>query len=174
MTLAELCEAAMTRSDNTAGNLILRSLGGPAFATAFARSLGDKMTRLDRWETDLNEATPGDPRDTTTPSAMAPLLRKLLLEKQLSRKSREQLIAWLVANTTGDARLRAGLPSDRRIADKTGTGERGTANDIAAIWPPQRKPFVVSVFVTDTKASLAVRNAKIASIGREVTQLARE
>ena len=126
MTLAELCAAAMTQSDNTAGNLLLKSLGGPAGVTDFARTLGDSATRLDRWETALNEATPGDARDTTTPAAMAADLHALLAdEKILSPRAREQLTEWLVANRTGDARLRAGLPKDWRVGDKTGSGDHG-------------------------------------------------
>ncbi|WP_074078254.1 class A beta-lactamase [Microvirga massiliensis] len=168
MTLAELCEAAMTQSDNTAGNLILKTLGGPSGVTTFARSLGDLVTRLDRWETDLNEAAPGDPRDTTTPDAMTANLHSLAVDNGLSPQSRDQLTAWLVANKTGDARLRAGLPKNWRIGDKTGSGERGTANDVAVIWPPQRKPLIVSVYLTETKASSDERNAAIAEIGRAV------
>jgi beta-lactamase class A len=168
MTLAELCDAVMTRSDNTAGNLILKSLGGPSGVTTFARSLGDPVTRLDRWETDLNEATPGDPRDTTTPDAMTANLHSLAVDAVLSPRSRDQLTAWLVANKTGDARLRAGLPKDWRIGDKTGSGELGTTNDVAVIWPPQRKPLIVSVYMTETETSFDDRNAAVAEIGRAV------
>lgn len=169
MTLAELCEAAMTRSDNTAGNIILASLGGPSGVTEFARSIGDSMTRLDRWETDLNEATPGDPRDTTTPDAMAACLRSLVVEDGLSRRSRERLATWLVSNRTGDAKLRAGLPKDWRVGDKTGGGDHGTTNDVAVIWPPGRGPVIVSVYMTETDASFDDRNAAIAEVGRAVT-----
>jgi beta-lactamase class A len=170
MTLAELCAAAMTLSDNTAANLILGTLGGPSGLTAFARSLGDPATRLDRWETALNQATPGDPRDTTTPDAMAANLRRLAVEDVLSQRSRDQLVAWLVSNRTGDTRLRAGMPKDWRVGDKTGTGSHGTANDVAVIWPPARKPLVVAVYVTETKASLDDRNAAIADVGRAVSR----
>ncbi|PWC52900.1 class A beta-lactamase [Azospirillum sp. TSO22-1] len=171
MTVAEICEAAMTLSDNTAANLILDSLGGPVALTAFVRSLGDAVTRLDRRETELNTAIPGDPRDTTTPAAMAGSLRALAVGDHLSASSREQFNAWMVATRTGDARLRAGLPKDWRIGDKTGTGDHGTANDVAVIWPPGRKPLVVSVYVTQTKASLDDRNAAIAEVGRLVREL---
>ena len=168
MTVAELCEAAVTRSDNTAGNLILRSIGGPPGLTAFVRSLDDPVTRLDRWETELNEARPGDPRDTTTPAAMAGNLHALVLGNTLSRESRDQLTAWLVANKTGDAKLRAGLPKEWRIGDKTGAGELGTMNDIAVIWPPARKPLIVTIYMTETTASFDDRNAGIAEIARAV------
>jgi beta-lactamase class A len=169
MTVAELCKAAITLSDNTAGNLILASIGGPKGLTAFARSLGDKMTRLDRIETALNEALPDDPRDTTTPRAMATDLQTLVLGKTLSAKSREQLAIWLVANTTGGKRLRAGLPSGWRVGDKTGTGERGTANDVAVLWPPGRAPVIVTVYLTAATVSPNQQSAVIAGIGRAVT-----
>src|SRR5690606_36871112 len=112
LSLAQLCEATITTSDNTAANLILRELGGPAALTDFLRSIGDGVTRLDRLEPELNEASPGEDLDTTTPRAMARTLRTLLLGDVLSPPSREQLAAWLKANTTGGRRLRAGLPSD--------------------------------------------------------------
>ncbi|MEM5331452.1 class A beta-lactamase [Paraburkholderia sp. JHI2823] len=166
MTVAELCEAALTRSDNTAANLLLESVGGPSAITAFARGLGDPLTRLDRNETSLNEAIPGDPRDTTTPAAMVANLHELLLGERLSAASREQLIAWLVANQTGDARLRAGLPKEWRVGDKTGTGDRGTANDIAIVWPTGRAPILVATYLTGaTRASSAQRDAAIAKVG---------
>ncbi|MGB7479584.1 MAG: class A beta-lactamase, partial [Burkholderiaceae bacterium] len=122
MTLAELCHAAVTRSDNTAGNLLLQSFGGPLQLTAFTRALGDPATRLDRIEPDLNEAAPGDPRDTTTPDGMLASLRQLLLGEALSANSRRQLLDWLLADQTGGTRLRARLPAGWRVADKTGTG----------------------------------------------------
>jgi beta-lactamase class A len=168
MTLGELCAATMTLSDNTAANVILKTLGGPAGLTAFVRDLGDAETRLDRWETELNEATPGDPRDTTTPDAMAENLRGLTLEDVLSPQSRQRLTEWLIANKTGDMRLRAGLPKDWRIGDRTGTGAHGSTNDVAVIWPPGRRPLVVCVYVTETRASLDDRNAAIADVGRAV------
>lgn len=166
MTLAEICEAAMTLSDNTAGNIILRSLGGPSAVTAFARSLGDTATRLDRWETDLNEAVPGDPRDTTTPRAMAANLRSLAIGDRLSPASRHQLAAWLVANRTGEAKLRAGLPKAWRIGDKTGGGDWGTTNDVAVVWPPGRQPLIATVYITETQRSFDDRNAAIADVAR--------
>ncbi len=166
MALAELCEAGITQSDNTAGNLVLASLGGPSGVTAYARALGDAVTRLDRTETGLNDAVPGDPRDTTTPGAMTANLRALVVGDALSQPSRDQLTAWLVANQTGGAKLRAGLPGDWRVGDKTGGGDWGTTNDVAVIWPPDRKPVIVSVYLTGTKASFDDRNAAIAAVGR--------
>jgi beta-lactamase class A len=168
MTVERLCEAAITLSDNTAGNLLLASFGGPAGLTAFARSLGDEVTRLDRIETDLNEAAPGDPRDTTTPAAMLENLRKILVGEVLSPASRERIAAWLVANRTGDARLRAGVPKEWRVGDKTGTGGHGTTNDVAVLWPPNRAPILVAAYFAESEASPEERNATLAEVGRIV------
>lgn len=167
MTLAGICEAAMIHSDNTAANLILKSLGGPPAVTAFARSIGDPVTRLDRTEPTLNEAIPGDPRDTTTPAAMVKNMRALLLGDVLSATSKAQLTAWLVGNKTSDTRLRAGFPG-WRVGDKTGTGDRGTANDIAIAWPPARKPILVTVYLTGASTSADRRSAAIAAVGLAV------
>lgn len=169
MTLAEICEAAITLSDNTAGNLQLAAIGGPAGLTAFVRTLGDSVTRLDRIETELNEATPGDPRDTTTPAAMAANLRKLVLGDALSAKSRARLKAWLIANKTGDTRIRAGVPEGWVVGDKTGTGGRGTNNDVGVLWPPARAPLVVSVYLTECGAAMERRNAAIAAVAKAIT-----
>ena len=169
MTVGELCDAAVTLSDNTAGNLLLDSFGGPAGLTAYARSLGDEVTRLDRRETDLNEARPGDPRDTTTPAAMVDLLRQTVLGDALSGPSRAQLTAWLVANKTGDKRLRAGVPKDWRVGEKTGTGENNTTNDVGIIWPPARAPIIVAAYYVEARASGDERNAVLAEVGRLAT-----
>jgi beta-lactamase class A len=169
MTLAELCEAAITVSDNTAANLLLASLGGPDSVTAFARSLGDTMTRLDRNEPTLNEAMPGDPRDTTTPAAMLANIRALILGDALTEPSRGQLKAWLLANKTGGGRLRAGLPGDWVVGDKTGSGDYGSTNDVGVIWPPGRAPIVVTIYFTETKAALEQCMAVLASVGRAIT-----
>ena len=168
MTLAEICEAAMTMSDNTAGNLILAALGGPAGFTAYARSLGDSVTRLDRIEPELNEALPGDPRDTTTPLAMLGNLQKLVLGDALSPASKEQLTKWMLANKTGDTRLRAQLPAGWRTGDKTGAGDRGTNNDVGVLWPPERKPIVVTAYLTGTSEPADKRNATLAAVGRAI------
>lgn len=168
MTMAEICEAALTLSDNTAGNTILKSIGGPSGVTEFARSIGDEVTRLDRWETDLNEALVGDERDTTSPNAMAQTLRQLLLGDTLSESSRQQLQEWMIGNKTGDAKLRAGLPFGWVVGDKTGGGENGTMADVAIIWPTNRQPLIVAVYMTETTASFDDRNAGIAEIARSL------
>ena len=172
MTLAELCHAAITLSDNTAGNLLLDSFGGPAGLTAFARTLGDNITRLDRRETELNEAIPGDPRDTTTPAAMLDDMRRLLLDDVLSPASRQQLADWLLANTTGASRLRAGLPGDWRVGDKTGTSDNGASNDIAIAWPPGRAPLLVTAYYAEATVPQETRNEVLAEVGRIAAGLA--
>jgi beta-lactamase class A len=172
MTVAELAHAAMTLSDNTAANLLLASFGGPAGLTAFIRSLGDEVTRLDRIETALNEATPGDPRDTTTPAAMLECMRRLVTGDALSARSREQLTAWLIANKTGDARLRAGLPKNWRVGDKTGSGGNGATNDIAVAWPPGRGPILVTAYHAEASGSADAHNAVLAEVGRIVAEMA--
>ncbi|MFF3624714.1 class A beta-lactamase [Streptomyces sp. NPDC002467] len=145
MTLRALCDAAVRHSDNTAGNLLFRDLGGPrGFQRALA-GLGDRTTRADRWETALNQATPGDLRDTSTPRALATDLHAYALGDTLGAEGRALVVDWLRRNTTGDALVRAGVPADWRVGDKTGTAEYGTRNDIAVLWPPHREPIVVAV-----------------------------
>lgn len=168
MTVAELCAAAVQYSDNTASNLLMKLLGGPAGVTAYARSIGDAEFRLDRWETDLNTAIPGDPRDTSTPEAMGRSVQRLALGDALQAPQREQLQTWLRGNTTGATRIRAGVPSAWQVGDKTGTGDYGTTNDIAVLWPPQRAPVVVAVYVTQQAQDAKARNDVVASAARIV------
>jgi beta-lactamase class A len=171
LTLLELCAAAVTVSDNTAANLLLGALGGPAGLTAYARTLGDETTRLDRLEPMLNTAEPGDERDTTTPLAMAQDLHALLLGGALSSASRGKLTGWMQASTTGLARLRAGAPAASRVADKTGSGEHGTTNDVGVLWLPQREPVVIAAYLTGTPASAELRNAVLADAARLALRL---
>jgi len=168
MTVGELCEAAVTVSDNAAANLLLKSVGGPAAITRHARGLGDTMTRLDRIEPALNESRPGDPRDTTTPRAMSVALRSALLGNALSPAGRAQLMQWMVATKTGGERLRAGMPAAWRVGDKTGTGNRGSTNDVAIVMPPNRAALIVVAYLTQTTASMDRRNAALADVGRAV------
>ncbi len=168
MSVAALCGAALTLSDNTAANLLLASLGGPAAVTQYARTIGDSITRLDSTEPELNSAEAGDPRDTTTPLSMARDLAALTAGTALSSASRELLVNWLVGCKTGDAKLRAGLPKAWRVGDKTGLGAHGTSNDVAAIWPQGRAPLMVTVYLTQTELSDDKRNAIFAAIGRNV------
>ena len=167
LTVAQLCEATMTQSDNAAANLLLPLVGGPAGLTAVLRSWGDATTRLDRPEPHLNDVPPGDTRDTTTPRAMTEHLRHLVLGNTLTPASRTQLTAWLVANRTGDHRLRAGLPKDWRVGDKTGSGP-GTTNDVAVLWPPGRAPLLVAAYLTGSPQADDRRNATLAAVAREI------
>jgi beta-lactamase class A len=168
LTVAELCEASLVVSDNTAANLLLGTFGGPPALTAYARTLGDTKTRLDRDEPNLNQAVPGDERDTTTPEAMARNLESLLLGTALSRSSRERLSGWMSASTTGLQRLRAGVPPSWRVADKTGSGMENTTNHVAILWPPEGKPIVVAGYLTTTPAPADVRNRVFAELAREI------
>jgi beta-lactamase class A len=168
MTIGELCEATITTSDNTAGNLVLKVIGGPQGFTKYVQSIGDTVTRLDRTEPDLNEAKPGDARDTTTAAALTLTMQKLVLGDVLSVKSRELLTNWLVGNKVGDTKVRAGLPKDWRVADKTGGGGFGTNNDTGVIWPPNRKPILFTILTTETSASTDDKNAGMADIARSL------
>jgi beta-lactamase class A len=168
MTIAELSKAALTFSDNTAANLLLASFGGPPAITSFARSVGDTMTRLDRNETSLNEGTPGDPRDTTTPTAMLGNLERILFGNVLKSRSRLQLTEWMLANTTGKAKLVAGLPADWKVADKTGAGDHGSNNDIGVLYPPAGQPILMTSYLTETTVPTEERNAIHAEIARAV------
>jgi beta-lactamase class A len=170
MKLADLCAAAVEFSDNTAANLILASIGGPAGWTGFVRSIGDGQSRLDRNEPTLNTAIPGDPRDTTTPAAMAHDLKAALLDGALSPTSRGQLKGWMIAAQTGMARLRAGLPKAWQVGDKTGAGDRATSNDIAVAWSPAG-PIVIACYLTGAEAATAAaRDSAIADVGRLVAE----
>ncbi|TFF39915.1 class A beta-lactamase [Pseudomonas sp. RIT623] len=170
MTVAELCAATLQYSDNTAGNLLLEQVGGPAGLTAFARQLGDPTFRLDRNEPTLNTALPDDPRDTTTPLAMGVTLQRLLLGDALAPAGREQLQAWLKGNTTGDARIRAGVPKGWIVGDKTGSGDYGVANDVGIVWPKGRAPWILVVFSRGPQQSSPWNHEPIAAATRLVVQ----
>lgn len=171
LSLAQLCEATLTTSDNTAANLILASYGGPAALTAYARRLGDRVTRLDRTEPELNRrAASGEPLDTTTPRAMAHTLRALLVGDALAPASRARLLQWLQANTTGGKRLRAGLPAGWQVGEKTGTAG-DDANDIGIAFPPQRAPVIVTAYLAESATDGATREAALAGVGRLLAKL---
>lgn len=165
MTVGELCAAAITMSDNTAGNLLLKIVGGPAGLTACLRQIGDNVTRLDRWETELNEALPGDVRDTTTPASMATTLRKLLTTPSLSARSQQQLLQWMVDDRVAGPLIRAVLPAGWFIADKTGAGERGSRGIVALLGPDGKAERIVVIYLRDTPATMVERNQQIAGIG---------
>ncbi|MGY2048206.1 class A beta-lactamase [Methylobacterium sp. JK268] len=170
MTLEEACAAAVTWSDNTAANLMLKGLGGPPGVTAFARAQGDDVTRLDRTEPTLNTAIPGDPRDTTSPAAITALLERVLLGPVLSAESRARLLGWMTRSPTGAKRLRAGLPEGWQVGDKTGTGENGTANVVALLHPPRAAPLVAAVYLTQSSGPAASRDGVHAEVGRLIAQ----
>lgn len=170
LTVAELCAAAITLSDNTAANLLLATLGGPQGLTAFLRRSGDRTSRLDRWETALNEALPGDARDTTTPEAMAQTLRQLLTGNVLSAASQRQLQRWMVDDKVAGPLLRSALPAGWFIADKTGAGNRGSRGIVAALGPDGKASRIVVIYLTETKASMDERNKQIAAIGETLVQ----
>jgi len=167
MTMQALLEAAIEYSDNTAANLLLTAIGGPAGLTKYVRGLGDAVTRLDRTEPTLNTNIKGDPRDTTTPAAMLADLQTVLVgTTALSDPSRRHLTDWLVANTTGNERLRAGLPAGWRVGDKTGTGVNGATNDIAIAWPPGKPPVLIAAYFSESRAPDADRSRALADVAR--------
>ncbi|MBF6330306.1 class A beta-lactamase [Nocardia transvalensis] len=145
MTIGELCDAAVRYSDGTAGNLLLDDIGGTAGLTDYLRSLGDRVGRMDHYEPELNRVAPGDEADTTTPRAIAADYRALILGSALPDDKRALLTDWLRRNVTGSKRIRAATPEKWSVADKTGTGDYGRANDIAIVWPPTGAPLVLAI-----------------------------
>jgi beta-lactamase class A len=174
VSAAFLCETTLRTSDNTAANYLLEVLGGPQAVTQFLRETGDETTRLDRMEPELNEGEPGSELDTTTPRAMASLAQSFLTEDMLPPADREQLTAWLMANEVGGPLLRSGIPADWRIADRTGAGGYGTRGIVAVMWPSEREPIVAAIYLTETEASMAERNAAIAEIGAALARAVHE
>jgi beta-lactamase class A len=148
MTVKDLAEVAITYSDNCAANLLLKELGGPTAITRFSRSIGDPVTRLDRWEPELNTAEPGRVTDTTSPRAIGQSYARLTLGHALNRADADQLTNWLLANTTGANRIRAGLPAAWGWGDKTGSGKYSSTNDVGIAFPPGRAPIVIAVLST--------------------------
>ncbi|PEG36338.1 class A beta-lactamase [Mycolicibacterium agri] len=143
MSLADLCAAAVQVSDNAAGNLLLQTIGGPSAITHFARSIGDERTRLDRWEIELNSATPGDPRDTSTPRALGGGYRALLTGDALAPPQRQQLEDWMRANETSS--IRPALPEGWTTADKTGNGDYASTNDVGIAYGPQGERLLLAI-----------------------------
>ena len=170
LTFDALCAAAAEYSDNTAANLLLRETGGPEALTTWVRSLGDPAFQLSYGEPEVNYSRFGDLSDTTTPQAMADSYRRFVLGEVLTPASGTKLAGWLVANTTGGNRLRAGLPSSWRVGDKTGTYDDKwfSTVDVAIAWPPGRAPLVIAGFVTDTPDTATAERALV-DIARKVT-----
>lgn len=179
MSIAALAQAAQEMSDGAAANLLVRRLGGPAAATAKFREMGDTVTRLDRYEPDLGLVLSADLRDTTSPFAMAQLVRRITTGRLLQRGSRERLLRWMQNTSTGPNRLRAGLPAEWRSGNKTGTGRTpGTTNkcnDIAITFPPGKSPIIISAYFDSgeyTEQTEARHEAVLAEVGKIAAQWA--
>lgn len=168
MTVGEVADAAIRYSDNTAGNLLLRALGGPNGLDAALRKIGDSTTDSERFEPNLNQITPGDHRDTSTPRTLAADLRKYAVGTALSAEARKQLTNWLVGNTTGATLIRASVPSGWRVGDKTGAGDHATRNDIAVVWPTGRAPIVLAILSDRTAAEAKYDDALVAAAAKIV------
>lgn len=167
LTVRDLCRATMVTSDNPAANLLLGVVGGPTGVTRFLREHGDAVTRNDRTEPQMNQFVPGDPRDTTSPAAMAASLQRFVLGDVLKPASRQQLADWLIDNETGDARLRAGLSKTWRVGDKTGSNGKDTTNDIAILWPlGGGAPWVLTSYLQGATVDAAGRNEVLAQVAR--------
>jgi beta-lactamase class A len=168
MSVADMCEAAVELSDNTCANALLARFGGPTALTAFWRSIGDTVSRLDHNEPELNRTPLGRPEDTTTPAAMAGNLRRLILGKALSPSSRERLTGWMLGCKTGDNRLRAGLPKDWRVGDKTGNNGKDASGDIAVTWSTRGEPVVICAYTRGGEPTPRQIDDVFAEIGRYV------
>ncbi|MCF2532425.1 class A beta-lactamase [Yinghuangia sp. KLBMP8922] len=168
MTIRQLCDAAVRFSDGTAGNLLLREIGGPAGLTAYTRSLGDTVTRMDRIEPALTEAAPGDPRDTTSPRALGTDFHRIVLGDALDPEQRALLRDLLERSETGARRIRAGVPRDWKVADKTGTGDYGTLDDIAIAWPPGAEPVVIALMSSKAAKDAAYDEGLLAEAAAHV------
>lgn len=169
MTVGALCEATTIWSDNAAANLLLDALApkkGPEAMTRFLRSIGDQTTRVDRYEPEMNTGPESDLRDTTTPTAILATWKALLVDDALSPASRQQLAAWVLDNRTGDKRLKAGLPRDWKVGDKTGNDGKAITNDIAIAWPPGRKPLLIAAFHDRGSSDDDTRSAVLAEVAR--------
>lgn len=170
ITLLQACEAALTESDNTAGNIVLRAIGGPAAVTSFARTVGDHRSRLDRWEPELNDAEPGDPRDATSPEALAAGYNTILVGDALERAERDRLTGWMRATRTSDKRFRAALPQGWTSADKTGAGSYGSTNDAGLVLGPRGERTLLTIMTRsgDDRRDAAPFNDAIADTVRIV------
>jgi beta-lactamase class A len=170
MSVNELCAAVVISSDNAAANVLLKGIGGPSALTAFMRSIGDEKTRLDRTEPDLNVNLPGDPRDTTTPRAMVDSMLRVFTQDAITIRSRALLIDWMSRSRTGLERVRAGIPKGWQVGDKTGTGAGGAVNDLVIVWPPERRPILIAVYMSESRLAVNDLAAAHAEIGRLVAE----
>lgn len=168
VTLADACKATMTYSDNTAANFAIKKSGGPEGITSFLRSMGDDITRADRYEPDLNTNPDGDLRDTSTANAMAANFNKLLLGNILSTQSKEQLKNWMMGNKVADNMLRLVLPTGWEIADRTGANSYGARGIISMVWSESQQPLIISIYIKKEKNSIEEREKVISEIGRVI------
>jgi len=166
LPVQDLCAAIVEVSDNSAANLLMKLIGGPVAVTSFARELGDPVTRLDRWEPELNTNVRGDPRDTTSARAMVGIMQKLFTGGALSAASVEQLTGWMIEATPGLGRVRAGIPKSWKAGDKTGTGANGAVNDLAILWPPGRMPILIATYMSQSTQSVEALTAAHADIAK--------
>lgn len=168
MTLGEIAEAAVRYSDNTAGNILFHKIGGPKGYEKALRQIGDRVTMSDRFETELNEAIPGDNRDTSTAKAIATNLKDFTVGNALPDQKRNILTDWMRGNATGDKLIRAGVPKDWIVGDKSGAGSYGTRNDIAIVWPPNRAPIIIAILSSKDEKEAAYDNQLIAEAAEVV------
>ncbi|WP_433772380.1 class A beta-lactamase Bla1 [Bacillus wiedmannii] len=173
MTLGEIAEAAVRSSDNTAGNILFHKIGGPTGYEKALRQMGDRVTMSDRLETELNEAIPGDIRDTSTAKAIATNLKAFTVGNTLPADKRKILTEWMKGNTTGDKLIRAGVPTDWVVGDKSGAGSYGTRNDIAIVWPPNRAPIVIAILSSKDEKEATYDNQLIAEAAEVVVNAIR-
>ncbi|MFS0559714.1 class A beta-lactamase [Terribacillus sp. 179-K 1B1 HS] len=171
MTIKELGEASVSYSDNTAANLIFKEIGGPDGLKQALRDIGDQVTEPARIEPELNNVKPGEIQDTTTPKALAESLQAFTLGDGLPPEKRQLLIDWLKGNTTGDNLIRAGVPEEWEVGDKTGAGSYGTRNDIAILWPPDSEPIVMAVMSSRDEADASYDDTLIAKAAQEVVSM---
>ncbi|MEG7859794.1 class A beta-lactamase Bla1 [Bacillus sp. HY001] len=168
MTLGEIAEAAVRYSDNTAGNILFHKIGGPKGYEKALRQIEDRVTKSDRLETELNEAIPGDKRDTSTAKAIATNLKDFTVGNALPDQKRNILTDWMRGNATGDKLIRAGVPKDWIVGDKSGAGSYGTRNDIAIVWPPNRAPIIIAILSSKDEKEATYDNQLIAEAAEVV------
>lgn len=166
MSWAEVLDAALRLSDNTAANLLAEDVGGPDGVTEVLRGWGDDVTRVDRLEPDLNTAVPGDERDTSTPRALAGHVRALVLEGRLPADARDRLVGWMRASTTGTDLVRAGVPDGWTVADRSGGAAYGSRHDLAVVWPPEGAPIVLAVMTSRDAEDAQGSDALVAQAAR--------
>ncbi|WP_395940810.1 class A beta-lactamase Bla1 [Bacillus thuringiensis] len=173
MTLGEIAEAAVRSSDNTAGNILFHKIGGPKGYEKALRQMGDRVTMSERFETELNEAIPGDIRDTSTAKAIATNLKAFTVGNALPADKRKILTEWMKGNATGDKLIRAGVPTDWEVADKSGAGSYGTRNDIAIVWPPNRAPIIIAILSSKDEKEATYDNQLIAEVAEVIVNALR-